>query len=489
MATSTANFSLLFIYFILESTCSILYAAHFEAIALGPNNGTLISVEGKLEPGDEKKFIDLALAHSEATVVFKSNGGNLIAGIEIGRAIRLKGFVTLVPNDMHCASACALAWLGGRARAMSQSARIGFHAASTADNGEITAVGNAVIGAYLNQLGLPTSAIIYITEPAPNEMRWLTFTDAQNYGIDVKRFELEEVSSSARNEDTNRVSSQAPPQGDLARDFIMEYFEKSSHSDAGAIQYFSHVYAPIVDYYKKPTAVGAVIKDKRSFFKRWPSRKYELDLNKIEINCSAMNCDITGEVAWRMYSSERRQTSDGKAKIHYIISHVSGRPFIISEWSTVISRELQSTEAIRQKNEYNDIIMRSHNGVCTFSKIGNEPVRCSSHLIYAIFPKSKRVAYSIEVTRMNGERMLILMSGGKDYQPTLSQYSLYLDTLRLTVGSKNSTFSVEGICQDKMNDAGTYAFSTRCRAKMADGTVVGIDLGPGLISTGGSRPQ
>jgi len=38
------------------------------------------------------------LSSTDAVVVFQSPGGNLRAGIEIGRAIHLKGFATLVPT-------------------------------------------------------------------------------------------------------------------------------------------------------------------------------------------------------------------------------------------------------------------------------------------------------------------------------------------------------------------------------------------------------
>jgi hypothetical protein len=57
----------------------------------------------------------------------------LVAGIDIGKAIRLKDFETAVVSNKNsktiCASACALAWLGGTRRFMSATARIGFHAA------------------------------------------------------------------------------------------------------------------------------------------------------------------------------------------------------------------------------------------------------------------------------------------------------------------------------------------------------------------------
>jgi hypothetical protein len=51
-------------------------------------------------------------------------------------------------------------------------------------------LGKELTGAYLNQLGLSGPAVFYITNASPNGMQWLTFSDAQNYGIDVKAFSL-----------------------------------------------------------------------------------------------------------------------------------------------------------------------------------------------------------------------------------------------------------------------------------------------------------
>ncbi len=86
-------------------------------------------VSGELKPGDEKTFINQSLGLDRAVVVFNSSGGNLVAGLEIGRAIRLKSFDTVVVDGQICASACAFAWLGGRTRYMATNASIAFHAA------------------------------------------------------------------------------------------------------------------------------------------------------------------------------------------------------------------------------------------------------------------------------------------------------------------------------------------------------------------------
>jgi hypothetical protein len=109
-----------------------------------------------------------------------SNGGSVLAGIEIGEAIRLKGFQTLVVG--RCASACALAWLGGTQRFMKAGAQIGFHAAYDSDSHRESGV---VVGAYLNRIGLPYSAVIYITMATPTSMTWLDVSQAKRIGIDV----------------------------------------------------------------------------------------------------------------------------------------------------------------------------------------------------------------------------------------------------------------------------------------------------------------
>ena len=72
---------------------------------------------------------------------------------------------------------------------MGSEARVGFHAAYDADTGKESGAANAVIGAFLNKIGLPYSAIIYITQTAPTSMTWLQLDEAVARGIQVTRLE------------------------------------------------------------------------------------------------------------------------------------------------------------------------------------------------------------------------------------------------------------------------------------------------------------
>ncbi len=188
------------------------YAADISAIP-GTNGGpAIILVRGDLAIGDDKAFANVALAHSSAIVALNSNGGLLLPGLEIGKAIRLKGFTTVVPEGFQCASACALAWLAGTPRFLSPNGRVGFHAAYLESDGRQmpTSTGNALVGAYLNQLNLPTSAVIFVTSAPPEDMRWLSLDDAQRNGIEARKFDLGSSGKAPETASTRPPTAPAP---------------------------------------------------------------------------------------------------------------------------------------------------------------------------------------------------------------------------------------------------------------------------------------
>ena len=96
----------------------------------------IVLVEGQLLPGDENVFRSHVGRLTKAIVGFSSDGGNLLAGIAIGKIIRLKSFATGVLDGKRCASACALAWLGGSPRFMGRDAYIGFQQPMLIKGGE-----------------------------------------------------------------------------------------------------------------------------------------------------------------------------------------------------------------------------------------------------------------------------------------------------------------------------------------------------------------
>jgi hypothetical protein len=143
-----------------------------------------IHVLGEFKYGDGERFKTIVGSRTSAIVLLESPGGSLEAGLSIGRTIREKHLTTMAWRT--CASSCATAWLGGVLRLMFTDSRIGFHAVYNSDDGSESGAGNALFGAYLNELGLSDDATFYLSKAAPRSMTWLTLADARRYGIDAE---------------------------------------------------------------------------------------------------------------------------------------------------------------------------------------------------------------------------------------------------------------------------------------------------------------
>ena len=180
----------------------ILVFSQFSSAALITKEQTrdpnfhFITVSGTIEPEDGIKFNRIVSEVKNGFVVLDSPGGAVLSGLEIGRMIRSKKFMTGVPSSTLCASSCALIWLAGSTRYAEESSMVGFHAAYVVRNGKQveTGVGNALIGAYLNELGLSDRAIVFVTKAPPEGIEQLTKAKSEQVGIAFKS--ISEVSPS-----------------------------------------------------------------------------------------------------------------------------------------------------------------------------------------------------------------------------------------------------------------------------------------------------
>ena len=315
------------------------HAAEFSRAGSRNDGSDIIFVVGQLSFGDDKQFLKVALNSENAIVVFQSPGGNLFAGIEIGKAIRLKGFSTFVPDGVQCASACALAWLGGRSRYMSETANVGFHAVYVKAEGQaaVSAAGNAVVGAYLNQLGLPTSAIIYITEAPPDGMQWLNFVDAQRYGIDVQPFNLAARPPPRFNSSPiDSLSFQASS----VRKELFEFVGATNRSNDLSLSYLEGIYPDQVNYYGKVLPKKSVLNDKRVFFKKWPTRNYSIRPSSVTIACETeTKCKTEGVLDWE--ASGTILNSKGTTAFSFVWTLQGTSWKISSENSRALERKLK----------------------------------------------------------------------------------------------------------------------------------------------------
>lgn len=151
------------------------------------DDSDIILVTGEIDRETEKNFRVVALETDEATVVLSGPGGLIRSAIEIGRIIRIKGYATAV-LDSGCVSSCALIWLAGQTRMTMPRARVGFHSAYVEheDGRKVSAsVGNALVGAYLNGLGMNESIVEFVTTAPPDSIRWLNKQQADQLGLFV----------------------------------------------------------------------------------------------------------------------------------------------------------------------------------------------------------------------------------------------------------------------------------------------------------------
>jgi hypothetical protein len=148
-------------------------------------NRLILDFSGPINEGDGVSLASVISQRPNGVIFLSGNGGTVDDAIEIGKAVRAARYETVVSKGSQCASACGLIWLAGRPRYLEDGAHVGFHAGYTLTGDEASTAGsvNAVIGAYLNGLGLTTEAIRFLTARPPDEIYWLSTEDALSFSI------------------------------------------------------------------------------------------------------------------------------------------------------------------------------------------------------------------------------------------------------------------------------------------------------------------
>jgi hypothetical protein len=80
---------------------------------------------------------------------------------------------------------------------MGPGAQIRWHSAYTANSEQGSGSAHALLGAYLNRVGLPYSAVVYIMQNAPQSITWLGMADAKRLGIEVSSLDSGPIVSEA----------------------------------------------------------------------------------------------------------------------------------------------------------------------------------------------------------------------------------------------------------------------------------------------------
>ncbi|MCV0352884.1 MAG: hypothetical protein K5863_22645 [Nitratireductor sp.] len=90
---------------------------------------SLIVFAGAITEGDVNQLARIVtLFPTVSTVMLSSPGGNLGEGLALADLIDRLGLNTIVMSGLHCESACAVAFMGGKERIAQKGAIVGVHA-------------------------------------------------------------------------------------------------------------------------------------------------------------------------------------------------------------------------------------------------------------------------------------------------------------------------------------------------------------------------
>ncbi|WP_155897542.1 PAN domain-containing protein [Aureimonas ureilytica] len=150
-----------------------------------------IVLSGDFVAGDDaSEFLSKALELDSNVISFDSPGGNVASAMRYGKVIRALGLKTMQPRSLNCASACALAFLGGTER-YAETGSIGVHRASfSSDTGISSEVAVAAIQAgtadligYLSDMGVDPKLLQLSLSIDSSDMRYLTSSEMQEYRV------------------------------------------------------------------------------------------------------------------------------------------------------------------------------------------------------------------------------------------------------------------------------------------------------------------
>lgn len=136
-------------------------------------------------PAAFQDFVKRQIGTFPQTVMLNSPGGDLFAGLALGREIRRAGWSTSIgtpglsefmPQVGECDSACTLAFLGGRARTMAIGCKYGVHRFWGKVEGDTQQETQKIAGqlvAYIREMGVSAEFYTLMTQGAPEQVKYL----------------------------------------------------------------------------------------------------------------------------------------------------------------------------------------------------------------------------------------------------------------------------------------------------------------------------
>jgi hypothetical protein len=122
----------------LASTCSSAMSIE--------RRGDALHLGGKVEPEDLERVTMMLATDVRRVVLNDSEGGNMATSLRISSMLEIRGLTTEAAG--HCASACAIIFLGGKTRTITTGS-INLHGAKYIQTGEPSAYGNELQARFI----------------------------------------------------------------------------------------------------------------------------------------------------------------------------------------------------------------------------------------------------------------------------------------------------------------------------------------------------
>jgi hypothetical protein len=162
-----------------------------------------VAATGPIEPGDTEKlerYLERLPHKANTGVYFSSLGGSLAEGISLGRLLHTRRIKTIVEGNAMCASACALAFLGGvdpngrKWMSSTTTSRLGFHAFRNGDGSLVANTDDtqAIVAAILRyglDVQAPMDIFVRNFETPASSVYW--FSPGELLGLGIRVWDMD----------------------------------------------------------------------------------------------------------------------------------------------------------------------------------------------------------------------------------------------------------------------------------------------------------
>jgi hypothetical protein len=267
--------------------------------------------------------------------------------MRLGRMLRVLGKDTLQTRKMLCESACSLAFLGG-VRRVAEPGSIGVHRiyftdsyTGTRDEAVVDMQrSTAAILGYLREMGVEAEFLEVSYGYDRDDMRFLSGSEMARMRVTTEDFAYDVTVLAAA--PAAPAPAEAPP-AEVARDveaaalkLVEEIVAAHGQTASTAISRVTNSYAGSVEYYGRRSPLIDVVREKRSYFERWPQREYRIRQDSLTVSCGGSVCRVTGLYDWSVRNAERSNEFVGLARFSYSVEITSMQ--IVAERSEIVAR-------------------------------------------------------------------------------------------------------------------------------------------------------